>query len=391
MLEGKTILIISPQSWGNMFLAKHHYAIELAKRGNRVFYLNPPEQTKMNFPSKIEVRPSNVHSNLQLIDHTLFFPYWLRFHITWLFQCLMWFHILKIKSKIKQRIDIIWSFDLNNVYPFRLWGKESLKVFHPIDEPGKEGIQAGRDASVIFSVTQEILSKYNGNPAPKQFFHHGVDEFFFEHANPERPANDLLHCGISGNFTRPDLDRPTLLQIISENPNVIFEFWGSFKAQQSNLGGDDSKEAQQFISSLQAASNVILHGPVSPEKLAEELHQMDVLLICYDILKDQSRGTNYHKVMEYLSTGKVVISNNITTYSKRPELITMTAERDNNSQLPALFRIVVDQIEDYNHPSQQSLRIAFAQEHTYKKQTQRISEALSNLTETTVASNSSFI
>ena len=41
-LRNKTILIISPQAWGKMFLSKHHYAIELAKRGNAVYFLNPP-------------------------------------------------------------------------------------------------------------------------------------------------------------------------------------------------------------------------------------------------------------------------------------------------------------------------------------------------------------
>jgi hypothetical protein len=68
---------------------------------------------------------------------------------------------------------------------------------------------------------------------------------------------------------------------------------------------------------------------------------MDAFLICYDIEKDQSGGTNYHKIMEYMCTGKVIIGNNITTYKNKPELVQMVNERDNNRELPALFDHVI--------------------------------------------------
>jgi len=377
LLENQTIVIISPQAWGAMFLAKHHYAVALARRGNRVFFLNPPDQKRISFPSFIELKQSNIHPNLQLIEHRLFFPSWLRFHATWLFHALMWFHIQHIRSRLKIPIDIVWSFDLNNIYPFRFWDKKSFKIFHPIDEPNNHhAFVAANDADVIFSVTNEILDKYSGHLAPRHFIHHGVEEVFFEHSNPDRPVNHPIHCGLSGNFTRADLDRLTLLQIIQDNPQVMFECWGSYTAKDSNIGGDDSFDLQQFVARLQTFPNVILHGPTPPDQLARELHRMDVLLICYDIQKDQSRGTNYHKVMEYLSTGKVIVSNNITTYSDRPDLITMTSERDNNKQLPALFNQVIQHIYKYNAPSKQRARIEFARENTYTKQLDRIAVAL---------------
>jgi hypothetical protein len=63
-----------------------------------------------------------------------------------------------------------------------------------------------------------------------------------------------------------------------------------------------------------AAPNVILHGMVSPELLSKELRRMDAFLICYDVTKDQSKGTNYHKVMEYLAYGRPIVSNYISRY-----------------------------------------------------------------------------
>ncbi len=41
----KTILFISPGPWGINHVSKHHYAIELAKIGNDVYFLNPPSDT----------------------------------------------------------------------------------------------------------------------------------------------------------------------------------------------------------------------------------------------------------------------------------------------------------------------------------------------------------
>jgi hypothetical protein len=66
---------------------------------------------------------------------------------------------------------------------------------------------------------------------------------------------------------------------------------------------------------------------VSPEALSKELRRMDAFLICYDVEKDQSKGSNYHKVMEYLAYGRPIISNFITRY-KNCEIIKMSFEND---------------------------------------------------------------
>ena len=116
-LKNKTILIISPQAWGNMFLAKHHYAIELAKYGNEVYFLNPPSKNKVK--NGVEIVKSNVVDSLYLINHSLSFSYKLKFKWIGLFHFLMKFHIAKIKKTICKEIDIVWSFDLGNYYPFK--------------------------------------------------------------------------------------------------------------------------------------------------------------------------------------------------------------------------------------------------------------------------------
>jgi hypothetical protein len=111
-------------------------------------------------------------------------------------------------------------------------------------------------------------------------------------------------------------------------------------------------------------------------ELAEQLNSMDILLICYDIEKDQSKGTNYHKVMEYLSTGKVIVSNNITTYSSEPDLVRMSKERSGNKELPVLFRDTVANLRSYNSPELMEKRKNFARQNSYRNQLELINEKI---------------
>lgn len=368
-------MILSPQSWGSMFLSKHHYAIELAKRGNNVFFMNPPDEKKKFKRGVIEIRPSNVHEKLFLIEHCLFFPYDIKFHAMGLFQWLMKFHIKKLVKKIAVPIDIVWSFELGNLYPFKYFGSKVYKIFHPVDEPlNTHAIDAASGADIIFSVTKEILEKYRHLSIPGHFINHGVTDDFLLSVDVNKPASNPIHIGLSGNFLRPDIDRETLLTIIGENPGVVFDCWGSYQVKQTNIGGAEDDTTLAFIRQLQSGKNVVMHGPVPPDELAPALHEADGFLVCYDVKKDQSKGTNYHKVIEYLSTGKVIISNNITTYRDQPDLVQMIRERDHNNKLPELFKKVISQLGNYNSAGLQQQRIAFANDNTYKKQIDRISQ-----------------
>src|SRR5579871_1976952 len=177
-LCNKTILLISPQLWGNMFISKHHYAIELAKRGNTVFFLNPPDNHKFSLSGKskrIKIEQSKEHADLYLISHQLYFPYLLKFHIKPVFDLLMKKHVGDILKSIKKKVDIIWSFDLGNLYLLDFFGRKPYKIFHPVDEPmDTNAIASAKGSDIIFSVTNEILEKYTAFDVPKHFINHGV-------------------------------------------------------------------------------------------------------------------------------------------------------------------------------------------------------------------------
>ena len=369
-------MIISPQSWGDMFLSKHHYAIELARIDNWVYFLNPPLRVKSVSLERITIRQSVQHPNLFIIQHCLRFPYRLKFYYKSLFHWLMKFHVGKILQKIPQSVDIIWSFDLGNLYPFNLFPGSSVKIFHPVDEPrNNEAIDSAVGAHVMFSVTKEILEKYVRFHIPKFLINHGLGTEFLTRTDPKRPSGKV-RVGYSGNLLLDYIDREILLLIIDDNPSVIFDFWGAYELTNNNIGGTMDCSTTLFIRALKARKNVFLHGAILLNLLSEALHTVDAFLICYDVQKEQSKGTNCHKVMEFFSTGKVTISSNLSSYAERPDLVVMVAERTDNKQLSRLFKEVILNLEVYNSDALKANRITFAHDNTYAKQINRIEKIM---------------
>lgn len=361
-----------------MYLSKHHYATELAHKGNTVYFLNPP--FKGSNKQWFNIVTSTVSSNLHIIDHKLFFPYEIKFHATRLYELLIKFHLKRVLKKLKNKIDIIWSFDLGYNYPLSSFPSSCLKLFHLLDEPrNRFALKSVNGATHLFSVTKEILQFYKDVTLPKYLIPHGLALHFKRDLCLSYIVQSPIQVGYSGNLLRHDIDRPILLQIIQSNPQIQFNFWGSYTAEQSNIGSELNQAAAKFIETLQSLNNVILYGPIEPKLLAKSISQMDLFLICYNINLDQSGGTNYHKIIEYLSTGKVIVANNITAYKDHNELLNMVSERTNNKSLPNLFETTTTNIAYYNSIENQNKRIKYAQNNFYYLHLQSIETYISPL------------
>jgi hypothetical protein len=103
--KNKTILIISPERWGNVFLSKHHYAAELSKN-NTVYFLNSSGTRKIN---QI-VSSTKIDEKLIVLDYyNLFFKMGT---IPFFISSLTNFFITKqIKKEINTKVDVVWSFE----------------------------------------------------------------------------------------------------------------------------------------------------------------------------------------------------------------------------------------------------------------------------------------
>ncbi len=296
------------------------------------------------------------------------------------FRLLLRIHVNRVLKFLHERVDIVWSFDAGNLYPLTVFPKKVIKIYHPVDNPDlRAALRSAREANVLISVTKEILQMFDSLKVPRFLVNHGVsDEFLNVVRNSAKRAGGV-RVGYSGNLTVEEIDRNILLEILKSNPSVVFEFWGSYEVSQSNIGGSSDQGTQQFIAQLKAMKNVRLHGVKPPRELAIGINDMDCFLICYDVRKGQSNGTNSHKVMEFLSTGKVIVSSNLTAYSSLPDLVQMVHERDNNNHLPALLGKVIQEIEQYNAPELIQKRIAFANENSYGNHLSSIEEILNKI------------
>lgn len=371
-METTTVIVISPQSWGKMRVSKHHYAIELARMGHRVFFLNPPDYS---LQQRFDIRDAPDGEGVLLVSHKPPVPYFLKFKATPLFHYFMGRHIRNLLNVLNADIGIVWSFDLGNIYPFKYFPGSAKKIFFPVDEPlNSFAFRSARGADIMFSVTREILEKYKGLGIPGHFINHGVDSRFLFNDAVEMPS--AVSVGLSGNLLRPDIDRETLLQIIDSNPQVFFRIWGSYEPSSANLSGNTDAETLGFIESLKCRPNVMLEGTVTTDKLIAGYRQVSAFLICYDIEKDQSKGTNYHKIMEFLGTGRVVISNNVSTFAGRPDLLVMNKSRTDNKALPNLFAETIRRLDFHNGPDRVAARRGFAVQNTYRKQVERVQDII---------------
>jgi hypothetical protein len=368
----KNILIISQQSWGKLFVSKHHYALELAKMGNNVFFLNPPNEKFDNSKKRIEIIQSKENSNLHIIYNTLWFPYFLKFHFLKLFHLLMRFQIKKIIKKVGIDIDLVWSFDLANVFPLIYFTNAAIKIFHPVDPSSDEqSIKAAIGADYIFTTAEEISMLYNKSICPKKIINHGLSEVFLN--REDNSISNFEHrIGISGNLLRHDIDHNIMISIFKQNPECIFECWGTNSYPISNHKTHESSLELNFIKEISRLPNVIMHGVVSTQKLAEDYQRMNAFLICYDLNAKNKLGPNYHKVLEFMSTGKIIVSNYMSPYSGNKNLIKMAENINDNSELPKLFKEVMANLCFFNSSYLQQTRKRFAEDNLYRLQILRI-------------------
>lgn len=371
--KNKNIIIISPQKWGKMHISKHHYAIELSKRDNTVFFFNPP--LRKTIP---QIKITKISDKLFIVTYSFFFPYNVRFHFRTLFDKLQAINIKLILKKIKRKIDVVWCFDTNLFSDLGIF-KSDIKIYHPVDNiAGNNQKQILNTSDFVFSVSNVIIDDLHKMCPPKKvyFINHGLSNYFINRNKFQQQTlikkQKIVY--FVGNVLISSLDRKIAKKIITDNNNVSFVFIGAYNP--SNISGLSDSNSIDFISFLKGQKNVILKGVLHPNKLSKELQKADVFLVLINPQKDINKGSNSHKIIEYLSTGKVIVANHISTYENKNDLIEMVDEV-HNGNLPALFKKVINNLEYYNSPELQKRRIEFALDNTYEKQIQRIEKTIS--------------
>lgn len=367
VLKNKAILIISSEAWGKIFISKHHYAVALAELGNRVYFLNPVNFNLLK--GDILIETSSVDEKLFIISHRPFFPWILKFHVKWLFDVLIKVQVKRILKKINAKIDIVWDFNCSYLYNDLSMFNAEIKIFHPVDMLGVDVIK--KKADIVFSVSPLILHDYKVPGVPKFLINHGLSKEFEVVANRPTSSDNYKNRPIKvcyiGNLLIPSLDRELIKQLVLIHTNITFTFIGPFSHKKNNIYNDYKEEDETFISFLNNCSNTIFTNTLSPAEIANEIDTFDAFIVCYKKTA-HFRCDNSHKVLEYLSTGKVVISTPLLFYESY-DVIEMSNKAISYEDL---FDKIINDLDHYNSIRLMDKRKSFAKENTYKKHISKI-------------------
>lgn len=374
----KTYLLVSPQPWGKMYLSKHNYAMELAEGGNRVYFLNPPTYQKL--PGRFGIKSTEILPNLFVVNYNLSVQlHTLRFKARPVYDFVIGKTFMRQLNKLAH-FDEIWCFEPNAFSNFKALGdaKKLLFIVDQHDNPTLAKLAA--DADGIATISTLILDYFRFSQKPKLLLNHGLNKNFASLATARLQKGlsyqlpSIPRVAYVGNLLQGDrMDYETIQKIIEQNPRAEFHIYGPYEERENTLGSNSSDGLKAFLQFLRNNRQVILHGVLPQGELANRMQEMDVFLTCYNFVTDYNKSSNCHKIMEYLSTGKVCVSNRIIMYEKTDGLLEMPTEYT-NEHLPALFKQVMNRLEEMNAPVRQAKRIQFALNNTYRKHIETLTE-----------------
>lgn len=340
--NNKNILIISPEPWSHIFVSKHHYATHLARCGNKVFFLNPP--TKVYHCTETEYK--NVFS----VNYNGFIK-GLRFLPNFIQKFLIRKKFKFLQKLCKIQFDIIWSFDNSVFYDFSALPSNVYFISHIVDwNQDFEFKKASLTADLCLSTSKYILEKqkiYNDNS-------HNIGHGFNEVKNISKPfflkGNNSINCGYAGNLDIPYIDWEVVEQLVNDNPNVDFHFAGKW-------------ETIDRFTNIFSNSNFYFYDKLNANDLPSFYERMDTLILVYQYEKYPEQLANPHKMMEYLASGKMVISNWVEEYRTLNEQLILMSK--NGLELINCFKKVNSDFDYWNSTEKITLRKEIALKSNY--------------------------
>jgi hypothetical protein len=355
VMRSKQILIISPEQWNGHFVSKHHYAITLANQGAKVYFLNPPDDTL----SDIYITET-AYKNLCCVSSAKVAK-GLRFYPKFLKKILEKRWLQKLETKIKIPFTSVWLFENSRFYDMSFAGVRT-KIYHQVDSNQNFHLKkASSTADICFGVTdfiQKELSNYN-----KRIFKisHGLNE---AHQNislhlkyKKNFMNNTIHALYMGNLEMLYLNKDLLYKLTYQNPKVTFHFLGTY----SPTG--------ILFQLCKNQKNIIWWNKVNSEDILSILEKVDMTLVLYKSEEYKEQLANSHKIMEYLSSGKVTIATYTDEYKDKRYLLEML---DISDKYLEKFQEVLANLDFYNSKEKQEERRIFASENTYEKQVLKI-------------------
>ncbi|MCC6287122.1 MAG: hypothetical protein IT249_04495 [Chitinophagaceae bacterium] len=335
---------------------------------NEVWFLNAPqEKTGLDFKTE---RISS-YPGLHIIKYSLPVPKFLFFHFRSLYKKINLLFLSRKLRKIVSQFDICIDFGNYMLYDNTNFVNANLKIYFPVDD--FEDLKPSmRGSTLAFSVSANIIEKFKKNGLKCHFINHGLNSIFAEHAKQQLcdikqwVRKDVLHIAYAGNLFIPFIDVNALEKVIRQNPDIVFHFFGS------TIHNPEVSWHVRWYKFLSETKNVKLYGSISSSELAEAFANKDAFLLCYKPDNKNYHAENSHKIFEYFSTGKVIISTPITLYVEN-ELFCMS---NGNENFENTFSRGIAGIEKYNSIEYLKKRILFSLENEYSNQVKKMEKII---------------
>lgn len=364
-----------------MRISKHHYALELADQGCTVYFIEPPTLDTQG----VTIRQTDDHPRVYVVTYKPVFR-GERFLPAVIFEWLLRRQIRLLVDQIGRKPDVVWCFQ-SFLFRNLSWFGAPVRIFFLADQFNKQGTPPEVDsASLVLAVSDTIYNRIRAGNKSVFRINHGLQKYFHA-AIPEAlasasdlPAEPHRTVGYLGNLRIESMDRDAILTVIEAHPELTFIFWGSYKTNELNLGGLQDHDSDRFIAQLEAKSNVQLRGAFHGQELLSQMKEVDLFWQCFKLnLTVFSDGSNSHKMLEYLSTGKPVISQPLSSY-KGSDLIYMMSPSDRD--FPSFFSATLKKLQAGEDPALSRRRMEFAKDNSYAAQLRRIEEMLTSNPET---------
>lgn len=328
---GPLAYLISPQTWSGFKVSKHHYAVALAGRGWRVVFINPP--AKLGRIGAIKVDNTEI-DNVVSVNYQPFFPYSLKFRSRGLFDKLMCLQALVIRQKMGKP-DLVWDFD--NAYQFRdlrAFGAATT-IFHLVDDVGRHGL-GDKHADHFLALHPRFLENAGGPVRDNYVIGHGLGAMHVA-AKPEHYVSATNsaspHIGLVANLGAEWLDWAAVAEMVSRHPEARFTFWGPLPKVSCTPA---------ILQTVISAKNATFPGLTSPEDIIAQSVDVDIWLLPF--LSEKFEGgcpVDSHKVLEYLSTGKVVLMSWLEAYQGN-SLVSMSDSPESRDLPERLDQLLCD-------------------------------------------------
>lgn len=367
-MEGKVILLISPEKWGNNHVSKHHYAHYLSLK-NKVYFLNPPCGFKKLPFGNLIIGSKEVSENLIVVDYKNLLP-----KLNLLKEGMQAKVYGKMAQKIQRELaienfDLVWSFDPYRFFDAGFW-KTKKSIYHSVDVHFNQCFEErlASTSDLVLLSSEILLQKLADTNKNIHVNGHGTDLISFEKESESPinlPGTNTIKAGLVGNFNN-NVDYTLIEQIAQRNTKIDFIFIGPYA---SNNLGNDVQNVGQKVQELSLLENVFFIGEVPSKSIIHYLKKFDINLVLY---REDRRDIiiNPHKMMGYFYAGKVTISSYFNEYKNASEALLIMLHT--NKEIPDKINEVANELSLHNSQERSLERRNFALVNSYENKINQI-------------------